>query len=80
MSKGQVFLVIGESQKGKSSFIKDLTGATGIAVGKIATGLACTSEIRCYTSVKHFPGAIFVDTVGLYGTDLITKEKLIESL
>lgn len=71
--QGKVFLVVGESQKGKSSFIKDFTAVANIAVGAKGRGTSCTSEIRCYESVKHFPGAIFVDTVGLYGSDLITK-------
>jgi GTP-binding protein EngB required for normal cell division len=59
----RVYLVIGESQKGKSSFIKDITGQD-VPIGEYGDGKSFTSEINLYKSVKFLKGATFIDTFG----------------
>ena len=70
--QGRVFLVVGMSQKGKSSIIKDITGLD-IKIGSYGKGISTTDKISGYVSEKHFKGDIFIDLIGLYGNDLTSK-------
>ena len=70
----KTFITIGETQQGKSSFIKSRTGKS-VAIGNGRD--SCTKSPELITSSKEK----FIDSQGLHDTDIVkTDKQIIEEL
>jgi GTP-binding protein EngB required for normal cell division len=67
-----VWIVVGPSQTGKSSFIKDISGEE-VKVG--SGGVSCTTKIKLYKARLGDLALVIIDTVGFGGSKLTEQDQ-----